>query len=360
MASVTYDTECFVMEGVVKKFLVLLLLLLAVEPCSAQIFPRIFRPRDRNYPVCPGPDCEPYSPSRPDHPPLAPSVEPENDEVLAEMEKVVPEQLRIRNRRGNCVWCAVEDVFVSAGYDQFKGITDRAVQQGWSGATWSNVEAAIRTANVDVVSTSSRDTSVFDYAKKEGLAAVVFVPGHALVRVGHDERYVYMLDNNPNDASGKLKVLRWAHSKFNSLWDGHACCPRKKKPKPDSPPVKPDVKPEVKPETKPEVKPVDCKCPPPAPSTDVKPITDALSKLAEIATLTNQSVGKLNDKVDGVDKRVGEIDKRLVAVEQKQSAPVVTSPPSPDPRLDKLTGDLDKLRDALKKGGTLNVTLVPQ
>lgn len=345
-----------------KKILLFLLFFLAIVPdAHGQLFPRIFRPRDR-YPVCPGPDCTPdYNPS---HPPLAPSVEPEQpDALIGELDNVIPENLRIRNRQGNCVWCAMEDVFVAAGYDQFKGITERAIRNGWAGATWSNVESAIKDSGVDVVMSKpgQRDTSIFDYARKEGVGVVVFIPGHALVCLHLDDKTAYMIDNNPSDGSGRLKILKWARSKFDKLWEGYACCPRKKKPRPnDKPAVKPEVKPDVKPETKPEIKPVEppCKCPAP---TDQKAVTDALAKLTEVATLTNQSVQGLTVKVEGVDKRVGEIDKRLSVVEKKQAEPPPSQkPPEADPRIGQIQNDLDKLRAALKRGGTLNVTITPQ
>ena len=101
-----------------------------------------------------------------------------------------------------------------------------------------------------------------------------------------------------------------------------------------------------------------CKCPPPA---DQKTVTDALAKLTEVATLTNQSVQGLTVKVEGVDKRVGEIDKRLSVVEKKQAEPPpAQKPPEVDPRIGQIQNDLDKLRAALKRGGTLNVTITPQ
>lgn len=120
----------------------------------------------------------------------------------------------------------------------------------------------------------------------------------------------------------------------------------------------------VKPTEPPKAEPPPCKCPPVAPApVDNKPITDALAKLTEIATITNQSVQGLTVRVEGVDKRVGEIDKRLVAVEQKQAAQPCyppAQPSTPDPRIGQIQSDLDKLRAALKRGGTLNITITPQ
>src|SRR5438132_11587838 len=99
----------------------ILVTLLALTPASAQRHHIFNRNRPDNY--CP--DC--YTPNySPRIPGVTPETEPAVDTELAEMEKIIPADCRVQNRGPNCGWCALEDVFVAAGYENFKGLRQRS------------------------------------------------------------------------------------------------------------------------------------------------------------------------------------------------------------------------------------------
>lgn len=211
------------------------------KPPAEEFCEQFFR---RNVqPNCPDGRC-PY-------PPLNPMVvvEPAEPalpaEDLAKYEALIPAPHRIRNRNGNCVWCAVESVWVSAGYEQFNGITARAIQRGWSGATISNVTAALDAAKAPYKVERNGDPAIFAHAEKEGVGVYIQVPkfsNHALVCLSLNERRALILDNN-----GPPKIQTWSRAKFDRNWSGIACCPLFKRPKrpdvkpPDHPPVQPSA-----------------------------------------------------------------------------------------------------------------------
>jgi hypothetical protein len=229
-----------------------------------------FRPRYR--PVCP--DCTPFVPSRP-YPEIAP--EPSvPDPALTELDEVVPESVRVHNQNGNCVWCAAEDVFFGAGYEQCKGLMRQALEKGWHGAGIDDVLAVMQRANIPCKVERNRGTEIFEYARKEGVGVYIQIPGHALVCLGLTDRHAYILDNN-----GLLKIEKWARSKFDRIWEGVACCPfKRKRPKPTPPAVNPEP-------TVPAPTPI----PAPTPKVDLTPVTDAISKLTERITVLEKTTG---------------------------------------------------------------------
>ncbi len=329
----------------------LLLAVLLPSLCDAQLFRR----RERVYPCYPE-----FVPSAP-HPGLNPEVmpDPQPDATLTELEAIIPPELRIRNRGGNCGWCALEDVMVAAGYEQFKGITARAIQKGWGGNTISNVEAAIRDSGIDALVVKDRSMEIFRHARQEGVGVYVQIPGHALVCLGLDSHHAYMLDNNP-DSSGKLSIQKWARNKFDRLWEGVACCPkRRKKPKEPAGPPAP---------TKPAT-PAVCPCPvkPTEPAidnkTDLKPVMAKIDDLGQSMIKLTETACKITDSLGATNSRLSGVEGRLMAVEKTRCAcpgagtPVVTPPPPSNAELDKIREDLNKLRQSMKFSGTLTFTV---
>jgi hypothetical protein len=224
----------------------------------------------------------------------------------------------------------------------------------WHGNTISDVKAAIRDSGVECIITENRDWSIFDYARKEGVGVYVQIPGHALVCLAVDEKRAYMLDNN-----GPLKVQTWPRAKFNQLWDGVACCPKFKLPRIFKPKDKPADKPkdDPKPEVKP-VKPCDCPKDQPGCKCDNKSINDALTKLTEVATLTNKSVGDLSVKVNVLDQRLVAVEGKLAG--EKPATPPPPSAATPDPAIKQIQDELDKLKKNLNGSATLRVTVIPK
>lgn len=250
------------------------------------------------------PDCYPVSPDNsPDwNSPSVPhpeTIAPETD--LAEYEKIIPKEIRVRNRRGNCCWCALEDVFVAAGYSEVAGVTDQAIKEGWNGAGIHNVRSFLSKVHLLDQSkiTENKDYSIFDHAKKEGLAVYIQIPNHAIAVVGLDDKHAYIVDNNP-----PLTVQRWTRREFDRKWEGVACCPlfRKHKPKPDSPTPAPVT--------------------PATPSVDLGPLTSKVDNLA-----ANQKA--LVDAVDGLQKNIGGMTQSLTVIDQRLRAVESKSTPSP-------------------------------
>jgi uncharacterized phage infection (PIP) family protein YhgE len=77
-------------------------------------------------------------------------------------------------------------------------------------------------------------------------------------------------------------------------------------------------------------------------------VTDALAKLTEVAAATNKNITDLSDKV-------GDIDKRVTALENKPPPP-----PQDDSKLKQVQDELDKLREQLKQGGTVRISVLPK
>lgn len=226
------------------------------------------------------------------------------DSTLKQGDVFVPRKFRIRNERGNCVWCSSSDCFFgAAGWEEYEGMKDRAVREGWGGAGMHNVLKACHDAGIDVVSTAPLTVNgkpspyvhvledpwqVLVDGVANGTGCYIEIPGHAVMVCGLDEDGARILDNN-----GDLVVQNWSARRFNSAWERHACFPlfnRRRKPKPPPEPTPPQPTPA--PVTPPvEVKPVPGPAGPPgkdgkdgAPGKDA----DISALLAQIADLKKQ------------------------------------------------------------------------
>lgn len=312
------------------RILTLLILLASLSPSDAFEFGRRGR---RN--ICPGGVCGP-------HPTLNPNVPAE-----AAIDAIIPEENRIVNSFGNCTWSAAEDVFVAAGYPQFRGIKERAVKEGWRGASISNVIAAAKDANIPIMEVHDRSLDIFDYAKEEGVGVFVEIPGHSLVCVGLDADHAYMLDNN-QDQQGKLAIRKWPRAEFLKLWEGHACCPRKKKPK-DKPPATTPAKPTPAITTTPAVT-----VGPVAPAVD--PNAGKLDELGQAMAKLTDATTNLAGTLSAQSTQLGTIETRLAAAEKARcscagaSTPAVPPPSASKdygPELDQVKAELAALKDSL-------------
>ncbi len=196
----------------------------------------------------------------------------------------IPLPLLVRNSHGNCVWAAAETVTTAAGWESFKGITQRAVQEGWRGACMERVVKAYESAGIKfkVQARGDKSAKIFLEAMKEGVGCYFEIPGqpgHALVCVGIDEKTVRIVDNN-----GPPTVSVWSRKYFDDVRAGGGLFPLRKRvcPGPNCPPnyAPPADHPSLLPE--PPVAPT----PPAAP---VKPPADANeSVLKAIADLKAQ------------------------------------------------------------------------
>jgi hypothetical protein len=93
-----------------------------------------------------------------------------------------------------------------------------------------------------------------------------------------------------------------------------------------------------------------CQCKPPE-KVDLKPVTDALGKLAEAAASTSKSVSAVSEKVN-------DLDKRLSVIESKPApAPVIT--PEELEKLRQTQAELEKLKEQLKQSGRVRISVVP-
>lgn len=140
------------------------------------------------------------------------------------------------------------------------------------------------------------------------------------------------------------------------------CCKRRKRPGgggggvPSSPvppggPAKPEFPTEPgKPSTTPST--------PTAPTVNLTPIMDSIGKLTEVAKLTNESVGKLGEKVSSIDSRLGVVEGKLAA--QPANPPPSTTPSDCKDRMDKVQADLERLKQSLKQSGTIKISVVPK
>lgn len=345
-----------------RKLSALLLLILIPSLCDAQIF-------RRRYNVCPDCQPQPYIPSTVPFVPV-PNPDPETkpapvstDPNLDIVNEIIPPEVRVRNPNVQCAWVAGEEVFVAAGYPQFKGWGEAAAKtHQWHGADMENIIAGLKSQGVDCKSTRNHDLSIFDYAKAEGVGVYVQIPGHALVCALLTDTTAYMV-NNYDDPKLSQRIQKWTRSRFLREWTGVGCCPlfnKRKKPKEPIPTVTPSQPRPAEP-TKPIDKPAEpvasgCKCPPPQ---DLSKITDGLNRLVDSVTVVNKSVGTLSDKVSTIDQRLTTAEGKLA-----NSSPVGQLPPPsavvPDPRIQEVQDKLAKLEANLKQSGTLHITATPK
>ncbi len=297
-----------------RRVLTLVLVLLSVAEADAQLFRR----RDRYQPNCPGPNCPtPGMPSAPYKPiPNAPTA-PAEPEVPVELEQVIPVELRYRNPGIECAYIAAEEILVAAGYEEFKG-WGTAPPTTRYGREMGFILKAMDDFRVPYKAVRNGDTSIFDHARKEGVGVYVQIPGHALVVVGLDERHAYVINNytaagpasvDRAEQSSK-KVQRWTREKFMRLWEGVACCPLRKRKRPDAglptPPVPQPTAPAL---------------PAPGPKGDPGPAGPPGKDGASVDTgaLVQQISAMIDKKLDdrlAVDHvKVVEIEKRLAALE---------------------------------------------
>ena len=300
--------------------LVAISFLLAIPESQGQIF-HLRRPRQ---PYCP--DCEPNnaSPSIP-HPER---IEPNATPAAEPFGDVIPMAIRVRNRGGNCVWCSVEDVFRAAGYDEVEGLMNVALKENWHGADMPNVTNFLHKAKIE--HKVSRDRSVLQYAKENGLAACVEIPGHFIAWVGEDEHYDYIVDNNP-----PLSVQRWPHAKFNKLYQG-GCCPlTRKHPKQPKPETAPAPTPIGTAGPRGETGPAGPAGPPGAPGTpgpQGRPGKDA--NLDDVTSQINGLVSNqknLATVVNSIDQRLTKIENHLATSSPTNPVPLIKSRIIPEP-----------------------------
>lgn len=140
---------------------------------------------------------------------------------------VIPRELRIRNTHDNCVWAAAETITTAAGWDSFKGITQRAAGEGWRGAGMDHVIRAYQAAGIQfrAQSSSDRSAAIFQEAMQEGVGCYFQVPGHALVCVGIDESTVRIIDSN-----GPPEIQLWSRGFFDRVREGGGCFPLRRRP----------------------------------------------------------------------------------------------------------------------------------
>lgn len=357
------------------RFLVCLFLIVAVGGDALGYCPP--RRRGGNFtpysPSCPDNSCPDNSfPVSPNNVPFVPIPAPElsngvvTQDDLDLVNSIIPVENRVRNPNVQCAWVAGEEIFVSAGYLQFKGWGEAAARtRRWHGAGMSNILAGCDSVGVPYKSTRNGDLSIFEHAKNEGVGVYVQIPGHALVCALLTDKWAYMV-NNHDDPKLSQRVEKWSRSRFLREWTRVACCPlHKKKPKepvvtPTQPtePTKPS-KP-AKPKPAEPAKPVEpgCKCPPPQ---DLSKITDGLGKLVESVSAVNNNVGIVNKSVNDLSAKVGSIDQRLVVVEGKLASPSVPPPSITAPEVKTIQDKLQKLEDSIRKqSGTLHISVTPK
>lgn len=183
---------------------------------------------------------------------------------------IVPSAM-IRNEQMNCVWAAAETITTPAGYDSFKGITQRAAKEGWHGASMERVVKAYDDAGIKykLQPRTDRSAAIFYAAMKEGVGCYFEIPGHALVCLGLDEKTVRVVDNN-----GPKVIHVWTREYFDSVRQAGGLFPLRRRvcPGPDCPgplsvlPDHPTLLPEVAPK--------------PAPTPDAN--ADILKAIAEL------------------------------------------------------------------------------
>jgi hypothetical protein len=298
--------------------LTLVLVLLSVADADAQLFRR----RDRYQPYCPGPYCPtPGMPSAPYKPiPNAPAT-PAEPEIPVELEQVIPVELRYRNPGIECAYIAAEEILVAAGYEEFRGWGTSLPNGGRGyGREMGFILKALDDRGVPYKAVRNGDTSIFEHARKEGVGVYVQVPGHALVVVGLDDRHAYVINNytaagpasvDRAEQSSK-KVQRWSREKFMRIWEGTACCPLRKRKRPDAGPQLP-APPIPRPEapTLPTPGPAGPQGPPGPPGKDGASV-DTAARVQQISALIDR---KLDERLAVDHVKVVEIEKRLAILE---------------------------------------------
>ena len=264
----------------------------------------------------------------------------------------VPEDMRPRNVSGQCAWDAGESMFGGAGYPGFKGWGRNASRQGWVGGWVTGVVHAAKDHGIEMKVVTNKDYSIFEHAEKEGVPVYVQIAvyrpnDHAVCLTGLDADYAYILDNN-----GPAVVKRWSRRTFDRVWNGIACCPCRRNPKPVEPvpvPVKPAKPTPVEP---PPAKPTEqpkpaCPCPA-APAVDLKPILDriaaleaaakvpaakvdlaevntGISQLTQISNKLTQITVNQSKSIDDLAKSVGTLNDRVTKLESAAPAPRIAS-----------------------------------
>lgn len=294
-----------------RTFSALLLLCLLPSLCEAQLLRRLFGGRDRER-YCPDGYCQPNSPSHPSikpEPGVAPVVQPID---FAE----IPVEFMVSNQGGNCVWCAVETAFSTAGYESVKGLKDRAVREGWGGAWITNVISALKDAGIPYKESQNGSMDIFNYAREQGVPVYVQVrvsrpEDHAIVVVGMDDTHVRVLDNN-----GPKKVQTWTMARFKSVWGGRACCPlfrKNRKPRDKDEPAKPIVAPAVCPCDQAALKALTDRLAAlekaPA-NNNVNTLTTNVTKLTELMGDQSKAVNSLIGAVNNLEGRVAKLEAR--------------------------------------------------
>ncbi len=178
----------------------------------------------------------------------------------------IPLSCRIRNRTGNrgggeCVWAAAETAALAAGYESVRGVTIRAVAEGFNGASCDNVVQMFENFGIPCEHSSRPDDAFFKRAIAEGVGCYFEVPGHAMVLVGMDDQGVRYINNN-----GPPVVKCWTLREFRQNRSGGACFPRKPHPSPN-----PNVPHE------PTIAPLPTPVDPPKPIDPPKPVPPAVT-----------------------------------------------------------------------------------
>jgi hypothetical protein len=234
------------------------------------------------------------------------------DPVLDEVDEIIPPEVRARNPNIQCVWSAAEDVLVGAGYTEFKGWAEQGDKEGKGGSDLSRVQMALDAKGIGYKAQRQRDTSIFDYARQEGVGVYCQVPGHALVCVALTDRYAYVINNYTSEERSK-HVEKWPRSKFMNEWTGCSFCPlHRKRPRPDAPKV---------PETKPTT-PVAPTTPviQPGPKGDTGPAGPPGKDGASIDTtaLVNQIAAMVDGKLAPQQAAINDLNNRLKYIESQQ------------------------------------------
>jgi hypothetical protein len=297
------------------------------------------------------------------------TVQPQEAEPTSEeLDAILPPDLRYRNPGIECAYISAEQVLVSGGYEEFRGWGPSLPKTDY-GREMGYILAALNERGIEYVAVRNGDTSIFEHARRERLPVYVQVPGHAYVVLRLTSRYAYIVNNFTAAGPGVVDQAEKASKNVYKIdrnyflrhrWTGSAFCLKCRRKKKDQPavvvqpaPVQPgplNPTPPVNPATPPAanvVVPPPCQCKP-AEKVDLKPVTDALAKLTEVAVATNKNVTDLSDKV-------GDIDKRVTALENKPPPP-----PQDDSKLKQVQDELDKLREQLKQGGTVRISVLPK
>ena len=178
------------------------------------------------------------------------------DTALQPGDVFISRQYRVRNSHSCCVFAASECVFWgAAGLERFQGIKQSAVENGWRGASMSNVIGALKESETPYKATYKRDWKVLEEAVQFGTGAYVEGKGHALALVGIDANSVRVIDNN-----GSPEVQAWSRERFGEFWNGCAVFPLRCN--------RPRLRPENPPEPIEPVKPVEGKQGPAGPKGD--------------------------------------------------------------------------------------------